>query len=252
MRSSNRKLGMGRRMSLPRLIASMQAAGCSAEQIGQAAISFSAGERSGNAERQARFRARKKTAEQPEGDGGLVTVTVTDNVTDNVISNASNVTDNVTSNAESNVDAAHPRVGAFFIGEEVSILPLEKATLSIPKGTENEKPATRKPKPKVSRLGEDFSPSPSMRDYARRHGLSNAQIDADGEAIRDWSLSSPAGAKLDWEATWRGWVRRSAERGRPPPRAGPNGHSPLRVAPFTPRTQALMDIFNEPTDARDD
>ena len=36
-------------------------------------------------------------------------------------------------------------------------------------------------------------------------------------------------------------------------RAGPpNGYSPPRVAPLTPRTQALMDIFNEPTDARDD
>ena len=38
--------------------------------------------------------------------------------------------------------------------------------------------------------------------------MTDREIDAEGETIRDWSLSSPAGAKLDWEATWRGWIKR--------------------------------------------
>jgi len=58
------------------------------------------------------------------------------------------------------------------------------------------------------RLSLDFQPTEPMRAFARSAGLSESDIDAEGEAMRDWSMSSPSGAKLDWEATWREWVRR--------------------------------------------
>ena len=56
-------------MSIARLIASMKAAGCSAEQIGVAALAYCDGDaRSPAAERQARYRARKKEAQTVTGD----------------------------------------------------------------------------------------------------------------------------------------------------------------------------------------
>jgi hypothetical protein len=51
-----------------------------------------------------------------------------------------------------------------------------------------------------------------MRLFARAEGMTDREIDAEGETIRDWSLSSPAGAKLDWEATWRGWIKRRKQQ----------------------------------------
>ncbi len=56
-----------------------------------------------------------------------------------------------------------------------------------------------------------------MRRYAEQLGLSERQIDEQGELMRDWSMSAPAGAKVDWEAAWRNWVKRAHERGPPRP-----------------------------------
>lgn len=38
--------------------------------------------------------------------------------------------------------------------------------------------------------------------------LTDEEIEREGHGIRDWSISSANGAKLDWASTWRGWVRR--------------------------------------------
>ena len=80
-----------------------------------------------------------------------------------------------------------------------------------------------------SRLPEDFRPSLTMRAYAKGKGLADGQIDAEGEAMRDWSLASEKGKKLDWEATWRTWVNRKLEPkgngAEPPPRTlSPQGY----------------------------
>ncbi len=63
----------------------------------------------------------------------------------------------------------------------------------------------------ASRLSDAFKPTLTMRLYAKEKGLSDGQIDTEGEAMRDWSLSSPKGLKLDWEAAWRNWVTRKIE-----------------------------------------
>ena len=62
-----------------------------------------------------------------------------------------------------------------------------------------------------SRLPTDWSPSTEDRAFAAAEG-----IDPDREAgsFRDYWTSKPgaAGRKSNWSATWRNWVRRSAER----------------------------------------
>ena len=78
------------------------------------------------------------------------------------------------------------------------------------------------PKPKrTTRLAIDFIPTPAMRQVGREHGLTEREIDLEGEKMRDWSLSAKGGAKLDWDATWRNWLKNRT----PSPRAGPNGVS---------------------------
>lgn len=62
-----------------------------------------------------------------------------------------------------------------------------------------------------SRLPSDWTPSDEDRAFAEAEG-----IDPDREAgsFRDYWASKPgaAGRKSNWSATWRNWVRRSAER----------------------------------------
>lgn len=58
---------------------------------------------------------------------------------------------------------------------------------------------------KAIRMPDDFTPDV---DFAIAEGLTRDQAEREAKAIRDWSKSSPNGAKLDWPATWRGWIRR--------------------------------------------
>lgn len=51
-------------------------------------------------------------------------------------------------------------------------------------------------------------------EWALREGLSVVEIDHELGQIRDWSRSSPKGAKLDWDATWRTWVRKAVSNKR--------------------------------------
>lgn len=64
---------------------------------------------------------------------------------------------------------------------------------------------------RACRLTATWKPTPEMVDFALGQGLTSREIEAQGEAMRDWSLSAPTGKKLDWLATWRGWVRRFLE-----------------------------------------
>lgn len=134
--------------------------------------------RSSNADRQARYRERH-------------------NVMDTLR--------NVENRNETLRDASRTR--AFSIGEEVSIPP-ENATHSTPKG---EKPPRR-----ATRLPGGWKPDPEMRTFALNAGLTDFEIDREGDKICDWSLSSKTGAKHDWFATWRGWVRRYSENRQKP------------------------------------
>ena len=129
---------------------------------------------------------------------------------------ARNVTTNVTSNVTSNVTTdvtsrqPQPQPQPPFPSERDR----EEAVPSIggSGGTRAER-ADR-----GSRLPDDWSPSEQDRAFAEAEG-----IDPEREAgsFRDYWTGKPgaAGRKSNWSATWRNWVRRSAERNR----GGSNG-----------------------------
>jgi hypothetical protein len=70
-------------------------------------------------------------------------------------------------------------------------------------------PTGSKRKPTV--LTADWVPSEYMLTYAKDKGMTDAQIRNAADNIRDWSLSKHE-ARADWDAAWRGWIRRDLER----------------------------------------
>jgi uncharacterized protein YdaU (DUF1376 family) len=64
---------------------------------------------------------------------------------------------------------------------------------------------------RASRLPEDWVLPDEFMAFAKSKGLSEGQAHAEAEKMRDWSLSSQKGAKLDWLATWRSWINRKIE-----------------------------------------
>ena len=69
------------------------------------------------------------------------------------------------------------------------------------------------PAPKAKRLSADWKPDDGLRAYAEAE-LPNVDVDRLAEDFRDYWIAKPGekGRKLDWPATWRTWVRRSADR----------------------------------------
>jgi hypothetical protein len=86
----------------------------------------------------------------------------------------------------------------------------------------------RKKTPRSTRLAPDWSLPVEWRQDALEAGLPEARIDPEALNMRDWSLSSAKGVKLDWRASWRGWCRRAA---KDLPRAGPQRVVPLKDTP---------------------
>lgn len=63
-----------------------------------------------------------------------------------------------------------------------------------------------------TRLPADWFLPDDFRAEALRLGLPEHLIDAEAAKMSDWSRSSKNGAKLDWLASWRNWVRSAIER----------------------------------------
>lgn len=71
-----------------------------------------------------------------------------------------------------------------------------------------------------TRLNPSWSPTEAGRSAARLEGFTDAEIDREVLQFRDhWIAASGSKAvKLDWDAAWRTWFRRSAEmKGKKPP-----------------------------------
>ena len=71
-----------------------------------------------------------------------------------------------------------------------------------------------------SRLSPEWIPSDQDRLAARSEGLSEAEIDKEALRFRDYWIgrAGSGGVKLDWSATWRNWIRTTAEKlGKTPP-----------------------------------
>lgn len=66
---------------------------------------------------------------------------------------------------------------------------------------------------KGSRLPSDWELPEEWGEWAETQGLSFDQVCTQEEAFRDFWHSKPGagGVKLDWQATWRNWIRRSRE-----------------------------------------
>jgi len=69
-----------------------------------------------------------------------------------------------------------------------------------------------------SRIPENWSPSGEQILFAEQQGLPPPRIEAEAAKFRDHWIAQPGqrGVKLDWDATWRNWVRRSTGYDPPP------------------------------------
>ena len=74
-----------------------------------------------------------------------------------------------------------------------------------------------------TRIDPQWSPSSPDRQAASDEGLSAFEIDREALRFRDYwaGRAGAGGVKLDWAATWRNWVRSTAEKlGKTPKRPG--------------------------------
>ncbi len=81
----------------------------------------------------------------------------------------------------------------------------------------------RKQTGRGSRLEADWQPPAEAWDFGRRLGLDEREVADELDRFRDYWIAKPGkdGRKLDWWATFRNWLRRTADdRARGPGRAG--------------------------------
>lgn len=104
-------------------------------------------------------------------------------------------------------------------------------------GHSHERPAPKpaaaeppQPKPqRGTRLPPDWEPPDEWLDWARQEGYPNPVRSA--ARFKDYWLAQPGqkGVKLDWQATWRNWVRKDIDDdARHHNRTGAAGHAPDR------------------------
>lgn len=74
-------------------------------------------------------------------------------------------------------------------------------------------------KKRATRLPATWAPRKEEIDFGVQGGLSEAEVRAAADHMRDWAASSPKASKLDWDRTFRNWLRTTvsdAKRGRRP------------------------------------
>ena len=136
------------------------------------------------------------------------------------------ITVNTTYVAETNV--AETNVGDTYIGE-TSNLHDSDAPPTSPSAIAEEinqidqpedqpdlvAPLPPKPKKPVNgtRLTEDWQPTPWEFTKARRHGFDGIDLTEETKRFIDYWIAIPGarGRKLDWDATWRNWIRRAQD-----------------------------------------
>lgn len=64
---------------------------------------------------------------------------------------------------------------------------------------------------RATRVKQDFEPSPENLAKMQRE-FPNFDLKAETDKFIDYWLAQPGGKKLDWQATWRNWIRNSAKR----------------------------------------
>ena len=169
-------------MSIAATARAMLEAGCTAEQIVSAIEKMDA-PRSSAAERQRRYRERKASRVTSRD---VTTVTTVTNVTPEPAPRARVVISNPPT--EDSYIKNPPSEGKK--GRDLSVAP--------PKGT---------------RIADDWEPDEAGIVFATATLGSPQAAWREVEKFRDYwrSVPGPRGVKLDWLATWRNWIRRSAE-----------------------------------------
>jgi hypothetical protein len=89
-------------------------------------------------------------------------------------------------------------------------------------------------KTRASRIPENWTPSPDLVAYAERE-LPGVDVEKLAEAFRDFWIAAAGerARKLNWAATWRTWVRRSARDYPTKRQPAPLGQIPGKRAPPT-------------------
>ena len=97
-----------------------------------------------------------------------------------------------------------------------------------------------------SRLEADWQPPAEAWDFGRSLGLDEREVADELDRFRDYWIAKPGkdGRKLDWCATFRNWLRRTADdRGRGPGRAGgsPGGRDRPGIASVVAAVNRIRD-----------
>lgn len=111
---------------------------------------------------------------------------------------------------------------------------VEEAKAKLPKKGDAADRAQR-----ATRLPPDWKLPMGWGQYALQQGLRESEVRREADNFRDYWLGKAGkdALKLDWEATWRTWARRSAERlGRAPLAPVPTAASAIDISSFTPET----------------
>lgn len=87
----------------------------------------------------------------------------------------------------------------------------DQSTEPAPPGRPGVKLGTR-----GKRLPDNWRLPRRLGEWAMLQGLSEAEVRREAETFKDYWISVPGqrGVKRNWDATWRNWIRKSAEKGQ--------------------------------------
>ena len=102
------------------------------------------------------------------------------------------------------------------------------------------KKRTPKKQEKAHRLSDDWQIPEDWIDEAVSRGLTRARAYAEAERMRNWSQSSPNGAKVKWLAVWRNWIADKADQP-----AKPAQPADRHIAAAASRRNAWLDVIDE-------
>jgi hypothetical protein len=208
-------------VTLGNCISRLIEAGISPEEAGAIAAEIyalgvsSVSDRNSNAARQQRYRERKRN-ERNES--------VTNRNADGVTTTVTNRNESVTNNAS-------------------TVLPID-TKIKNSKKQNSDRPS------RGTRISSDWAPSDADRLIAKQEGLSDSEINREALRFRDfWTGKAGAGGvKLDWAATWRNWVRTTAERlGRTPSGTSAQATTTGFYAKFGSEEQDAWDRYGRET-----
>jgi outer membrane biosynthesis protein TonB len=93
-----------------------------------------------------------------------------------------------------------------------------------------------------SRIPANWTPTPKDYAFASSEGLTREEINREADRFRDYwiAASGRTACKLDWEATWRNWIR-SDLRKRPGSGAGNASRNGSRTGAFDRLAERLSD-----------